>query len=268
MKELDVEVINRFARREGLSLGNAEKEYALSVALLHLSKFSEFRKMAFKGGTCLKKAYFPEFRFSSDLDFSSKTENAGLQSFLTRVFQNKTLEGVKFTKILKLERTKQNLSISLQYESQISGAGHVYSIRIESSRESEVMLPLQEKQILNPPEFELPPSFAYCLDLREILAEKIHAIYHRPKPRDLHDLDFLLAKGIAVDESLIEAKLKPIDKKLEFNSFKERMNVLGERWERDLRQVMQKTPDFQQIQGRVTKKLFNAEHGTLGGGTK
>lgn len=37
--------------------------------------------LIFKGGTCLKKCYFPDYRFSEDLDFTATAFN--LSNFLT-----------------------------------------------------------------------------------------------------------------------------------------------------------------------------------------
>lgn len=58
-----------------------EKDWALSYVLLGLTSVAELRdELVFKGGTCLRKAYFPGYRFSEDLDFSlrSQEECAGL----------------------------------------------------------------------------------------------------------------------------------------------------------------------------------------------
>ena len=38
-----------------------------------LSAFYSIDKHNFKGGTALRKCYFPSYRFSEDLDFTSKT---------------------------------------------------------------------------------------------------------------------------------------------------------------------------------------------------
>lgn len=50
-----------------------EKDYALSYLLAGIAETSLLREsLVFKGGTCLRKAYFPGYRFSEDLDFSSR----------------------------------------------------------------------------------------------------------------------------------------------------------------------------------------------------
>jgi hypothetical protein len=50
-----------------------EKDYALSYLLSAIYSVPEFQKnLVLKGGTALKKLYFKEYRFSEDLDFSTR----------------------------------------------------------------------------------------------------------------------------------------------------------------------------------------------------
>ncbi len=50
-----------------------EKDYALGYLLAGIVSVRELRdSLVFKGGTCLRKAYFPGYRFSEDLDFTSR----------------------------------------------------------------------------------------------------------------------------------------------------------------------------------------------------
>lgn len=256
MKKFDSQVINRVAVAKEMSLGNAEKDYVLSTALSKLDEFGGLKNFGFKGGTCLKKAYFPDFRFSSDLDFSVKTSSEDLPAFVRENFENKVLEGVKFKKIIQIDRTSGNTVLSIKYESQISDRKHVDSILLELSSDSSIILPLRERTVLNPLEFNLPKTTVNCLDLKEILAEKIHAIYHRPKPRDVYDLDFLLEKRITPDYTLIEAKLEPLSIKLEKNTFESRLQHHKQRWKRDLSQVLSILPNFEEIQARLLQHLF------------
>ena len=49
-------------------------DYSLGWFLLGLSKNNDLRNcLRFKGGTCLRKCYFSEYRFSEDLDFTMET---------------------------------------------------------------------------------------------------------------------------------------------------------------------------------------------------
>jgi len=63
--------INAVAKRYKLKDTQIEKDYVLSWMLLGISKNPILSyNLAFKGGTVLKKVYFPDYRFSEDLDFT------------------------------------------------------------------------------------------------------------------------------------------------------------------------------------------------------
>ena len=63
------EEILHIANQKGITAFMIEKDYVLGWILNaigdHLKKY-----WVFKGGTCLKKCYFPDYRFSEDLDFT------------------------------------------------------------------------------------------------------------------------------------------------------------------------------------------------------
>src|SRR3989337_1555291 len=63
---------NRLAKRGGRRIPEAvlERDYCLSWFLVGLSRSSLRDRLAFKGGTALKKCYFADYRFSEDLDFT------------------------------------------------------------------------------------------------------------------------------------------------------------------------------------------------------
>ena len=67
---------NRLAEEGGRRIPEAvlERDYSLSWFLVGLSATSLREKLAFKGGTALKKYYFGDYRFSEDLDFTLTTE--------------------------------------------------------------------------------------------------------------------------------------------------------------------------------------------------
>lgn len=51
-----------------------ERDYCLSWFLAGLSRSPLRERLLFKGGTALKKCYYPEYRFSEDLDFTLAEE--------------------------------------------------------------------------------------------------------------------------------------------------------------------------------------------------
>ena len=95
MKEFDLVDIRRHALTTGMNLGNTEKDYALSVALVEIAGTNLCQELVFKGGTSLKKAYYPDFRFSSDLDFTAIASSPEQhKARITDLFRNRVFEGL------------------------------------------------------------------------------------------------------------------------------------------------------------------------------
>ena len=69
---MDKGLIDWIARDKGITNRELiEKDLLLQGLLVSLAKSAYFnRNYAFKGGTCLTKAYFGYYRFSEDLDFT------------------------------------------------------------------------------------------------------------------------------------------------------------------------------------------------------
>ncbi|MEA2030450.1 MAG: nucleotidyl transferase AbiEii/AbiGii toxin family protein [candidate division Zixibacteria bacterium] len=72
---IEADIIRAIAADRNIHPGIIEKDYALSKVLMALSQIDLFNEhLIFKGGTALKKFYYSEWRFSEDLDFTSKEQ--------------------------------------------------------------------------------------------------------------------------------------------------------------------------------------------------
>ena len=69
---MDEDELRRLGKTTGFDLATLEKDYALTWLLSGIySRDSKIRdSLIFKGGTALRKVYFPEWRLSEDLDFT------------------------------------------------------------------------------------------------------------------------------------------------------------------------------------------------------
>ncbi len=62
--------IQRLAAKQELSEEIIEKDYPIELILFYFAKDGFFKeRLVFRGSTVLKKVYFPDYRFSVDLDF-------------------------------------------------------------------------------------------------------------------------------------------------------------------------------------------------------
>ena len=69
---------NRLTREGGRRIPEAvlERDYCLAWLLVGLSRSALRERLAFKGGTAIKRCYFGDYRFSEDLDFTLIEETA------------------------------------------------------------------------------------------------------------------------------------------------------------------------------------------------
>ena len=76
--------INKIATKNRVSDRQIEKDYVLSWLLFAISKNKNlYNALVFKGGTVLKKAYFEDYRFSEDLDFTLIDETVSTEQIFT-----------------------------------------------------------------------------------------------------------------------------------------------------------------------------------------
>jgi predicted nucleotidyltransferase component of viral defense system len=81
--------IMEHAKEYGLSANTIEKDYVLSWLLFGIANSNELKqKWIFKGGTCLKKCYFEQYRFSEDLDFTITDPKHINKDFFKTIFSD------------------------------------------------------------------------------------------------------------------------------------------------------------------------------------
>lgn len=257
MKEFDVEIIREYAREVKLPIALVEKDYVLSAVLAFISKLPEAGHLVFKGGTALRKAYFPDYRLSADLDFTVvKGDRTTLKKSITRL-ENKELDGVLFLKTSnKTLAGMPSLNLVLQYESRIGtteGKRHVDGVKMDFNFGNEVLVKPGKRKIVSPKEFGIEDFEISVMQLEEVISEKIHAIYRRPKPRDLYDLHYLLKKGYKINVELANRKLKSMGVKLELEGFTKHVEKLRAKWETDMKGLLPFVPGYDAIASETLK---------------
>jgi len=218
-----------------------EKDYYLTLLLSKINTVS--KDLIFKGGTCLNKIYYSYYRLSEDLDFTLRLDSDNP----TRTIRRQAIQPVK-DKIVSCVRTLgmniQNLdnigfnqstqySIGIDYDSVVIEKPQ--SIKLEIGLRFNPILPAQNKTITHPflhpftaqPLFE--GGFVSCLDLTEIVAEKMRAGATRLNiaPRDFYDLGFIIRSGFDFRNAEIWElfKVKLAEDKCDTNLSKYRINL-------------------------------------------
>lgn len=235
-----------------LSVENAEKDYLLELLLFYI--YSEFGDLLIlKGGTALYKIYNLN-RFSEDLDFTLNRRRFDLRKFLNKTIRSLGLIGVE-GKTKDVEKYKNEINVRLQFK------GPLY----DGSRESLCFISLNislrekivrevKKEMVVPAYREIPAFEIFVMNESEITAEKVRAIMTRNKARDVYDLWFLLKRGVKLERSLIDGKLKMYKMKFSFGEFVKSVEEKGAFWDTDLKGlVIGDLAEFERVKGEIVK---------------
>jgi len=206
---LDQKYVTFYARSSKVRLDVAERDVVLTYVLRILSD-EILPKLAFKGGTCLKKVYFGNTgRFSMDLDFTSCGMTLEeLKGKLRQLFDSKAAYGIDFNVL----EDHVSTATAVGGESYIAVVKYAHSwnagseFEIEVSYREEPVLPLQESLLLSEMYFkycEFSRFRVRCLQKEELLAEKLRAAQQRVRSRDLYDL--YLFSGRPFDKDLVRS---------------------------------------------------------------
>ncbi len=205
--------VQRYTVESGLrDIMIAEKEVVLTFLLQLLSERGILDRLAFKGGTCLRKIFIgSQGRFSTDLDFTGIEEHDHEEIILDmmQAFEQ-VFHGIQFA--IPDEgyyETQDGLSwgVNPTYSHDWNASG-VSEIKLQISRCETPTLPTERRAQIEQSYFRfLPfaPADITCLALPEILAEKIRACYQRNKARDIYDLGMFATRPL--DQALIRRLL-------------------------------------------------------------
>ncbi|MBU3906785.1 MAG: nucleotidyl transferase AbiEii/AbiGii toxin family protein [Nanoarchaeota archaeon] len=251
---LTYEKLEQIARLKRLSLNSTEKDYLQNLILFSIYS-NVGKELVFKGGTCLYKIYKLD-RFSEDLDFTAKNFDA--KKIADKIIKDLILLNIK-GKIKEIKEYRNEINVRLIFN------GPLY----RGSKETQCFIPLnislREQLLLEPKKEyitslykELPNFYVFAMNEKEILAEKIRAIFMRQKPRDVYDLYFLLEKGAEFDMGLINKKLSLYNLKFDLKELKNRIEKMKGFWQTDLKNLMIKAPEFEEVRGEIIKHIDNS----------
>lgn len=267
--------VRREARRAGVQPSVIDLDYVLGWALWGLGSNPYLQpRLLFKGGTCLHKCYFPDYRFSEDLDFTA-TEPMNWQRLEQAVYE--TLErittetGIDFgvqaprTEILKDERDRESVQMRLYYRGPHRSAASPRGIRLDVSGSETVVFDPALRPVIHAysDAMEMGELLWRCYAPEEMMAEKVRALIGQRRyaiSRDLYDIYAVFQIG--VDEDRIRAAMpsKLASKDIsDVNTGFERMIArkaeFATDWERNLMSLLPtgEAPDFEKAWTTATE---------------
>ena len=247
--------------------GQIEKDYIITWVLFGISQNRLlYDNLVFKGGTVLKKAYFPGYRFSEDLDFTlidDRISNDTIFSEFGKVFAFVKEEANIFLQASDIQEYKNRESINfyISYVGPLGGAPGSKDLKIDITCFEQLEFGEEAKRIfveysdLRSQEFKLK-----CYRLPEILVEKMRALLARAIPRDLYDLWYLVKyKKMDLHEYYYEFERKAGNKNYRPEDFQGKVlskeQIFKRDWNNSLCNQIRELPDFNEVM-RELKKHF------------
>lgn len=247
--------IEQIASKAGVPAETIEKDYCITWILAAVFSKTENTDIVFYGGTAIKKAYFPDYRFSEDLDFISqdKLEMDDILGRMERVYgsikdeANIILSTDKAT--VKTEGDRGQFFIT-------------YDGFPEVSLDKRIKVDIMSKGefLQKPVAKSLHCGYSDMKKLRTklrvyapeaIVTDKIATILSpiRAEPRDLYDLWFLL-KNCRLNLRVIRANFKKkfgYELKPEIVTPNLHNALYGDRWNGRLSSQIANLPDFDKV---------------------
>ncbi|MEM2941714.1 MAG: nucleotidyl transferase AbiEii/AbiGii toxin family protein, partial [Thermoproteota archaeon] len=134
---IDDVLLRRIATEEKVPLGIIEKDFAISCVLLVISKSKLKDHLIFKGGTAIKKIYYPEARFSEDMDFTVRSiSEEDVISSLKEIISETRIESIAFEKAYEERFSQTGISLRLPF---IGPLRYRNSIRVDLSFRHDIL---------------------------------------------------------------------------------------------------------------------------------
>jgi predicted nucleotidyltransferase component of viral defense system len=275
--------IEKLAEANNVAKSTIDKDWVLGHFIDAIFSIPKCREaLIFKGGTCLRKCYFVDYRFSEDLDFTSTDQNFVLDKRLLKEILD-----------LITGRTEIPLHIQeiseLRFNDQLTGykaivkfwgADHARnqlppaperwttSVKIEIILYEQMVFPTEPREVhhLYSDKLSDEPLVVPCYSIHEVLAEKLRALIQRSytAPRDFYDIWFLSKNTHGIDWGKVTSAF---DKKMKYKGLKfagtdQMINADTEKrlkaaWENSLgHQILEEhMADFDEVKRGVVKLL-------------
>lgn len=253
----DIE-IRQVARKEEVEPVIVERDYALGWVIAGCFQQGIGRGLwIFKGGTCLKKCYFPDYPFSEDLDFTLTArlslEDIG-RTLAGAARWAEEVSGIRFTErpirqeVIFQGTSRETHNFRLYYRGPHRQVGEQSVIKVDLTFNEQILLPTVERPLDHPYSDQNSqgaitiPSYS----LEEVLAEKVRAVSGQRRfaiSRDVFDIVELIRRGgsIVRASGILKKKcaIKGVDvESISAKTLAERKEPFRQDWESNLSRLL------------------------------
>jgi len=256
--------IQQKARKAGVRDQQIEKDYALSWILKGISAHEHLSKtLVFKGGTLLKKAYFEDYRFSEDLDFTlldNDLTNKLIFGWFKETFEYiKEEANIPLTILDDNEHEDGGINFYIGYTGPLGGLASNKKVKVDISRSENLEFDPVERATFKTYS-DLDSYMLLCYPLEEILVEKMRSTMQRMQARDFYDLWYLLEVqkmdvGFYVSEFSRKCESKNLKSSEFLNKLAERLLQYKGRWNSSLSEQINDLPSFEQAERETLRRL-------------
>jgi len=243
--------VKAIARKQSVDPMVVDLDHALGVVLWALSEVpSDETQWVFKGGTCLRKAYYRDYRFSEDLDFTivGRLRLDDVRDRIDAIARPAREAGIYV--LVEDARVKTSnddyghgsIEVRLPYRGALGRRGTPPSIQFHLSADEKVALQASRRSLIHP--YDDASEIActvMCYAPEEMLAEKLRAAGGQRRyaiSRDIYDIAQLISRGVDVDVALEilpeKAALKGVDLSVAADKFRKRREEYRADWDRAL----------------------------------
>ena len=278
--------IIQIAAEQQVPKSTIEKDWVLGHILNTFYGLPEMDNLfVFKGGTCLRKCWFADYRFSEDLDFTLLDNSFPVTpQWIKSILKNvENISGARFHLSSLQPQQWKNMPQGYLLEIKYWGPDHhpnqqplpvnrwLTQIHIDINFTEPLYSHVIKRAIIHPfSDRELISFQPVCYSLAELLAEKIRALQQRNRPKDIFDV-YALSQSLTVDEiekipDLLRKKceiknLRCDEISLFVNQDKEKINQ--RHWKRALQYQIPaaKLPEFSSVYPHISEFVKRIMHG-------
>jgi predicted nucleotidyltransferase component of viral defense system len=263
--------VKSLARRQGIDPAVIDRDHALGVVLWAMDSQSSLRGWVFKGGTCLRKCHFGDYRFSEDLDFTvtGKLSVAAAQEAISSCAPATASQGIQLmldemhVEVMNDDYGRESVEIKVPYRGALR-MGSAQNVQFHLSADEELAFEPVTLPLLHP--YEDAPALecrirAYALE--EVLAEKLRAAAGQRRhavARDIYDIASVVRRGGDAGAALSalpgKAAYKGVDLSDAAARFRAREDEYAASWDRTLAYLVVDDLSF--------SNAFSAAAGLLG----
>ncbi len=245
LQKLSEAKLRQLAGQKGFGIVYLEKDYFLTVLLFLLK---DVEGLCFKGGTALNKIVFNHTRLSEDLDFTCTIKPVQIKKKVEEIVQQNP---DFFAKVEADKQTENFTRLQVYYKSYF---GENELINVDLNSHAKIYLAPETRQVKH---FysEIPKFSVSMLNQKELVAEKIRALFQRKQPRDYFDAYQIIKSKQKIDLQLVKTKLMEIGIVYDPEKIFKNANKVYSKWEQEISSLTNKPVDYKKAIKLIAKQF-------------